>query len=111
MSNIYQFPSATPAQFPRLDAAALDRYTRELQSMGFTQLLDFSLIADKGNHPPAFCRLLVHTRHHCFAEVSQLFPRYKNPLPLKCGMQSLLQDCWNITFSDRKPRAASSSIS
>ncbi|PYP84897.1 MAG: hypothetical protein DMG65_21690 [Candidatus Angelobacter sp. Gp1-AA117] len=110
MATSYPFPPATPAQFPRLDAAELDRYTRELQSMGFTQLLDFSLIADKGNHPPAFCRLLVHTRHHCFAEVSQLFPRNKNPLPLKCGMQSRLQDGWSITFSDRKPLAASSLV-
>jgi hypothetical protein len=91
-----------------LDNAALDRYTQEFESMGFARLLDFSLVSDAPNHPPSFCRLLVHTRNHCFGELSQIFPRGKAPMPLKCSIQSCLQDGWTIAFSDRKPQAASS---
>jgi len=110
MATSYSFPPATPAQFPLLDMVSLDRYTREFESMGFTQLLDFSLVADKPSHAPSFCRLLVHTRHHCFAEVSQLFPRGKKPMALKCAILSDLQSGWSLSFSDRKPLAASSLI-
>src|SRR5262249_31315167 len=36
MATSYSFPPATPAQFPALDIAGLDRYTREFEGMGFT---------------------------------------------------------------------------
>ncbi len=108
MATSYSFPPATPTQFPLLDLSALDRYSREFEAMGFTRLADFSLVPDKGFHAPSFCRTLAHTRHHCFAEVSQIFPKGKKPMPLKCSIQSCLQDGWTIGFSDRKPQAASS---
>ena len=108
MPTSYSFPPANPAQFPMLDLDALERYTREFEGMGFTRLLDFSLVSDAGSNPPSFCRLLAHTRHHCFGEVSQLFPKGKTPLPLKCSLQSCLQNGWTLSFSDRKPQAAGS---
>ncbi len=108
MATAYSFPPATPGQFPLLDVAAHDRYTRELEGMGFTRLLDFSLVSDKRTNPPSFCRVFAHTRHHCFAEISQIFPKGKVPLPLKCSIQSGLQNGWTLGFSDRKPQAASS---
>jgi hypothetical protein len=110
MPTSYTFPPATLAQFPQLDAAALERYTQEFESMGFVRLLDFSLVSNAPNPIPSFCRLFAHTRHHCFAEVSQLFPRGKSPMPLKCSIQSVLQDGWSLGFSDRKPQAASAMI-
>ena len=108
MPTSYSFPPATPAQFPALDLDALDRYSRELEGMGFTRLLDFSLVSDSPTNPPSFCRLLAHTRHHCFAEISQLFPKGKVPVPLKASIQSCLQNGWTLSFSDRKPQAAGS---
>jgi hypothetical protein len=108
MPTSFSFPPATPAQFPLLDLGALERYTRELEGMGFTRLLDFSLISDSPVYPPSFCRLLAHTRHHCFALVHQFFPRGKAPLSLRCSLESLLQGGWSVAFSDRKPQAASS---
>jgi hypothetical protein len=108
MPTSYTFPPATPAQFPLLDTAALDRYTKEFESMGFVRLLDFSLVSNAPNPVPSFCRLFAHARHHCFGEVSQLFPRGKSPLPLKCSIHSVLQDGWSLAFSDRKPQAAGS---
>jgi hypothetical protein len=110
MATSYSFPPATLAQFPSLDTTALDRYTRELESMGFTRLLDFSLVSDKQSTVPNFCRLFASTRHHCFASVSQFFPRGKQPMPLKCSLECSLQDGWSIAFSDRKPQAASALI-
>ena len=110
MATSYSFPPATLAQFPLLDGAALDRYTQQFESMGFVRLLDFSLVSNGANPIPNFCRLFVHLRHHCFGEVSQLFPKAKAPLALACSIQSALQSGWTLTFSDRKPKAASSLI-
>ena len=110
MATSYAFPPATPAQFPLLDKAALERYTQEFEGMGFVRLLDFSLVSDRPNPIPSFCRLFAHTRNHCFAEVSQLFPRGKAPLPLKCSIQSILENGWSLGFSDRKPQAAGAMI-
>jgi hypothetical protein len=108
MPTMYSFPPATPSQFAALDLDALDRYTPALEGMGFVRLLDFSLVSDSTTTVPCFCRLLVHTRHHCFAEISQFFPKGKTPLPLKCALQSSLQDGWTLSFSDRKPQATGS---
>jgi hypothetical protein len=106
MATSYTFPPATTAQFPQLDKAALERYTQEFESMGFVRLLDFSLVSNRANPIPSFCRLFAHTHHHCFAEVGQLFPRGKSPLPLKCSIQSVLENGWSLGFSDRVPKAA-----
>jgi hypothetical protein len=108
MATQYSFPPAVPAQFPALNLDALDRHTRELEGMGFTHLLDFSLVSDSPTNPPSFCRLFAHTRHHCFAETSQIFPRGKAALPLGGSIQSCLQNGWTLTFANRKPQAASS---
>ena len=106
LPTTYSFPPTTPAQFPLLDLGALDRYTRDLEFMGFSKLLDFSLVADTPNHAPNFVRLMAHTRQHCFAEVSQFFPKRNMSVPLKCSFQSCLQEGWTLTFTDRKPQAA-----
>lgn len=110
MPTSYSFPPATPGQFPALDTAALERYTREFESLGFVRLLDFSLVSNAPQPIPSFCRLYAHTRYHCFAEIGQIFPRGKAPLALACSIQSVLQDGWTVTFSDRKPLAAGSMI-
>jgi hypothetical protein len=108
MATQYSFPPATPAQFPALDLDALERYTREFEGMGFVRLLDFSLVSDSPTTPPSFVRLLANTRYHCFGEISQIFPKGKTPLPLAGSIQSCLQMGWTLSFSDRKPQAASS---
>lgn len=110
MPTAFSFPPATPAQFPLLDTAALDRYTQEFEGMGFVRLLDFSLVSNRPNPVPSFCRLFVHTRNHCFGEATQLFPRGKSPMPVKCSIQSYLENGWTLAFSDRKPQATSSLI-
>lgn len=108
MATSYSFPPATPSQFPKLDTAELERYTSEFASLGFVQLADISLVSNSSKAIPNFGRIFVHTRHHCFAEVSQIFPRWKPPMALRCSIQSCLQDGWTVSFSNRKPLAASS---
>lgn len=108
MATSFSFPPATPAQFPMLELDALERYTRELEGMGFTRLLDFSLVSNSRTNPPSFCRLFANTRHHCFAVASQFFPKGKSPLPLRCSLESSLQNGWTLNFADRKPQATSS---
>jgi hypothetical protein len=110
MATAYSFPPATPAQFPQLDTAELERFTRELESLGFTRLLDFSLVANIAKPIPSFARVFANTRNHCFAEISQVFPSRKAPRPLGCSIQSCLQDGWTLSFSNRKPMAATSLI-
>jgi hypothetical protein len=46
MPTSYSFPPTTPSQFPRLDAAELERYTHEFESLGFVRLVDFSQVSD-----------------------------------------------------------------
>jgi hypothetical protein len=110
MATSFSFPPAAPSQFPLLDLDGLERYTRELEGMGFARLLDFSLITNSPIYPPSFCRLFAHTRHHCFALVNQLFPRGKVPMPVKCSLESQLQGGWSIAFGDRRPQAAASLV-
>jgi hypothetical protein len=110
MVTSYSFPPATPAQFPMLDGEGLNRYTRELEGMGFTRLLDFSLLSDSPTYTPNFCRLFAHTRHHCFATLYQPFPKGKSPLPLKCSLESGLQNGWSLAFTDRRPQAFGSLV-
>jgi hypothetical protein len=110
MATSYSLPPATPAQFPMLDGEGLSRYTRELEGMGFTRLLDFSLLSDSRTYTPNFCRLFAHPRHHCFATACQTFPKGKSPLPLKCSLESGLQNGWSLAFTDRRPQAVSSLV-
>jgi hypothetical protein len=70
-------------------------------------VLDFSQVSDVAKQPPNFCSLFAHTRNHCFGEVTQIFPRGRSPMPVKCAMQGCLQNEWTLSFSDRKPQAAS----
>jgi hypothetical protein len=108
LPTTYSFPPASAGQFPGLDVAALDRYTREFEALGFTRLLDFSLVGNSALHAANFCRLLVHSRNYCFAEISQSFAPRKAPLPLKCSINASLQEGWTITFANRKPQPAAS---
>ena len=74
MATAYSLPPVSPAQFPFLDSAKLDRYTLEFESIGFKRLLDFSLVGNSSGRTPNFCRLMAHGGYHCFAEMFQFFP-------------------------------------
>ena len=103
----YSFPSAVPEQYPMLNRAALDRYTGDFEALGFTRLGDYSLApSDPSKSVPVFVRLFSHPRQQCFAEVGQVFPPGKAPLPFGCAVMSSLEDDWKVTVADRKPLPA-----
>jgi hypothetical protein len=108
LPTTYSFPSASTGQFPGLEVANLDRYTRRFEDLGFARLMDFSMASDSPLHAPNFCHLLAHSRNHCFVEISQFFPQRKAPLPLKCSINGCMQEDWSITFTDRKPQPVAS---
>jgi hypothetical protein len=104
----YSFPSAVPEQYPMLDREALERYTRDFEAIGFTRIGDYSLApTDPARAIPVFVRLFSHPRQQCFAEIGQVFPPGKAPLPFGCAIMSSLEDDWKVTVADRKPQAAS----
>lgn len=104
----YSFPPASPGQFSGLDTAALERYTREFEGVGFTRLSDLSLVSDAPSYVPNFCRVMANSRNHCFVEITQFFPPKRPVWPMRCALFGGLQDGWTVTFSDRKPLAAAS---
>ena len=107
IASSYSIPPAVPEQFPALDRSALQKYTDELEHLGFTRLGDFSLVpSGKALQIPVFLRLFTHARHQCFAEIGQVFPRGQSAQKFGCAIMSGMEDEWKITVSDRKPQAA-----
>lgn len=50
---------------------------------------------------------LVHNENHCFAEIFQVFPPNKNPIPLSVGINSYMDDGWSLSSGIRKVMAVS----
>lgn len=104
----YSLPSAVPEQYPMLDRESLERYTRDFEALGFARIGDYSLApADRARPISVFLRLFSHLRQQCFAEIGQVFPPGKEPMPFGCAIMSSLEDDWKVTVSDRTPQAAS----
>ncbi len=68
------FLNAQPSDYPDLDHVTLDRWTDALKYLGFQLSQDLSIRPESGSHFPQFVRVLIHPRHHCFAEIHQIFP-------------------------------------
>jgi hypothetical protein len=82
------FSPTSPSAFLGLKVDLLDKYTTELESIGFTQLADrgiFSLT------PNTFIRILVNSEQHCFAIVSQTTSG-----AMRCWLRSFLTDNWSL---------------
>jgi hypothetical protein len=74
--------------YPSLDWEPLQRYTRELESLGFHQLIDYrpSNLTRSG-----LARLFAHSEHHCFVEVYQI-----SGLPTICVVRTIFTDGWSL---------------
>ena len=101
------FPPAIPEQFPKLDRARLDAFSRELEGLGFEKLLDTSPVTDAASSPPMFCRIYAHRDHACYGIVLQAFPLLGRPIDLRCMLNGYLDDGWSVGYSNGKPMAAS----
>jgi len=102
MPTGFGFPPATAEQFGQLNQDALRSYTEALEKLGFTRLMDFSLVPKSGTYIPGFARLMVHAEDHCFAEIFQVFPPNKKPLPMTVGINSHLDGGWSLSNGNGK---------
>gem|GEM_PF-1423804 len=103
----FQFLPATPDQFPALDAESLRRYTEAFESLGFVRLRDYTMADDSMTFATSFGRLFANRERGCFAEVGQVFPKGKKPMPMGCMIGSLMEDGWSLATTDRQPQALS----
>lgn len=100
------FPPAIPEQFPKLDRARLDAFSRDLERLGFERLLDTAPVADTPAQVPSFCRIYAHRRHGCFGVLMQSFPALGGPIDLRCMLNAQLDDGWSAGASNGTPIAA-----
>jgi hypothetical protein len=82
------FSQTSPPDFLGLKVDLLDKYTTELESIGFQQLADYGIFSLT---PHLFIRILVNSEHHCFAIVFQTTSG-----AMRCVMRSFLTDGWSL---------------
>ena len=99
------FHHAEPWSYPQLDTASLDRYSDQLEQLGFVWLANYTISAEKGTTQPGFARLFAHTQHGCYAEVNQLFPTTQS-IPVRVVLGSRFSDGWIAATTDRTADAA-----
>jgi hypothetical protein len=83
------FSLTSPPAFLGLKVDLLDNYTKELESIGFTQLADYGIFSLT---PHIFIRILVNSEQHCFAIVFQTTSGV-----MRCMMRSFLTDGWSLS--------------
>lgn len=94
-----EFLPVHPDEFPELDLNSLEKYTRDLESLGFTKLMDYKL---GGEAVRGLARLFAHPEFYCFAEVNQMFPSGKKPTSVQSVITSYLEQDWSLSTTDRQ---------
>jgi hypothetical protein len=97
------FPNALPEQFSALDRTRLDEMTRALENLGFRTRLDYTMVSSMAIQIPAFGRLMAHEHSNCYAEINQIFPPRKGPMPMACSFTSRFENGWVVSTGARKP--------
>lgn len=103
MPSGWEFIPARPEQFAWLDHSQLGRWTVELESLGFEKLGDITATTDKENVMKGFARIMAHPQHYCYAEMNQGHRSRGESPPLKCAIESLLDDNWSLATTNRRP--------
>jgi len=98
LSKDLEFVPVDADEFPQLDINSLQRYTDALESAGFVQLTDFTIVSENR----CFVRLFVHPQHYCWAEVGQMFFKSKKPMPIAASITSALEPNWSLSTTDRE---------
>ena len=98
---------ASPEQFPALDIEAFQRYTSELETLGFVVLLDYTFESDANRENlSSLGRVFVHADQNCFAEVHQVFSGGISRTAVGCTIISTMDDGWGLSSRDGEPRGA-----
>lgn len=97
-SKEQQFIPVDADEFPQLDINSLQEYTDALESAGFVQVIDFTIVSESR----CFVRLFVHPQHYCWAEVGQIFLKSQKPMPIAASITNALEPNWSLSTTDRK---------
>lgn len=97
LPNETRFKAAVITEYPQLDLFWLKEETKDLESLGFVQLMDYKV--EPGN---GFARTFAHPQHHCFAEIGQLFTDAKDKPEKYSYMYSALTQDWDLTTINRQ---------
>ncbi len=97
------FPNASVEQFTALDRDRLEELTRAVENLGFKRLLDYTMVSNMALPIPAFGRLFVNERSHCFAEINQVFPPRGKSSELSCSFNTQFDRGWAVSTGTRKP--------
>jgi hypothetical protein len=74
-------------EFPGVDFYEFERYTIELQQLGFVWQTDYRTQTSKVDHPLGIARVMLHPEHRCFVEINQLSTKGK-VLKVHCSIMS-----------------------
>ena len=88
-----------PAQVESLtvqDRSELERYTAELEALGFVRLTDYTIDSTE-----AIARLFSHPREFCFAEIGRA-----GNLPTFCSMSCHLEQRWLLATTNQNALSA-----
>jgi hypothetical protein len=97
LPNETRFKAAEITEYPQLDLFWLKEETKDLESLGFVQLMDYKV--EPGN---GFARTFSHPQHNCFAEIGQLFTDTKDQPEKYSYMYSSLTQDWDLTTINRQ---------
>jgi len=86
-------------EYEALNLNLLTEYTDAFKALGFEHIVDFKL----DQPSPGWGRLLSHPEYYCFAEIFQVFPVKKDPMPMRYGAQSYFEDDWLLGTGTSKP--------
>jgi len=89
------------SSWKKLNRQKLDRYTEELQSLGFVHLMDYTYTSSSFD---GMVRLFSHPKEFCFAEIGQV-----GDLPMFCSISCCLEQRWHIGVTNT-PKSSATSI-
>lgn len=103
LSGTIIYSSTNASNYPLLDMNTLQKYTEEFESIGFQQVIDYSIQKKDENFFPGYARFFIHQGHQCIAEINQLFLNDLEATPMRCVIISYLEQETTFVSTDRKP--------
>jgi hypothetical protein len=100
----YQRDPAPASEVPGLNQLEFEKLTAEFEKIGFVRQLDYRLIPVGQQEMKGFARVLSHPEHLCFGEVMCTRQMLNESAVPGFGINSVLQDGWEIGSTNLKPR-------
>lgn len=97
-----QYSPSNPEEFSQLDRECLEKYTTDLEALGFTRIFDCKFETTVEGSEPEFIRYFSHPQRYCFAVIDQLFSSGEAQVKMKFSIVSVLTDDWTLFNSTRR---------